>query len=112
MNNDTQMGKSSTPDENKENPLKYLGSEIVLCSWASKLFSQYYFDFGSRPLYKVPVTIGFAKSVTKVHKELMKWKQQKKHVTLKPILCITSNDDDILTASETLTRIDAIGPSR
>lgn len=112
MNNDTQLKKYPTPDENKDNPLLYLGSEIILSYASSKLFSLYSFDWRARPLYRVPVTIGFAKSVTEVHKELMKWKRQKKYVTLKPIMCIASRSDPVLTASETLNRIDAVGPSR
>ena len=42
----------------------------------------------------------------------MEWRNAKKYVTLKPLVCITSRADDTLTASETLTRIDIVGPAR
>jgi hypothetical protein len=112
MQNDSKLGKTETPEELKETPLKYLNEEIVLNAWSSKLWSQYYFDFRCRPLYSVPMTPGFAKGINTVHNTLLKMQKDKKFVTLKPMVCITSRADDTLTASETLTRIDIVGPAR
>ena len=47
-----------------------------------------------------------------VHKKLEKFHKNNKVVTSKPFLCITSRGDDVLKASETLSRVDWIGPSR
>lgn len=112
LENDSKVGKKDTPDALKETPLKYLNEEILLSDWSAKLWSQFYFDFRCRPLYSLPMTPGFAKGVNKVHKELLKKKKDKKFVTLKPIMCITSRADDTLTAAETLLRIDIVGPAR
>ena len=112
MNNDAKLGAAKTPEELKHTPIEYIGEEIVFSAWSAKVWSQHYFDFRSRPLYEVPMTPGFAKGVTGVHNELAKWKEEKKYVTLKPMMCITSRADDILTAAETLARIDTVGPAR
>lgn len=45
-------------------------------------------------------------------KELVKWQKEKKVITLKPMVCITSRADDTLTAAETLARIDIVSPAR
>jgi len=116
LSNDSTLGAKETPKEVKEKlggePLKYLNSDIRMSAWSCKLWSQYYFDFRSRNLYDVPMTVGFATGVTAVHNELLKWQSEKKFVTLKPFMCITSRADDTLTAAETLKRIDIIGPGR
>ena len=109
---DTKMGACETPVELAETPLEYLGTEIKLSAWSAKLWSQYFFDFRSRPLYEVPMTPGFATGVTDVHNKILQLQNEKKFVTLKPFMCITSRADDTLTAAETLKRIDIIGPSR
>jgi hypothetical protein len=58
------------------------------------------------------MTVGFARGVTKVHDKL-EGRHKKHHpVTSKPFLCITSRGDDVLKASETLSRADWIGPGR
>lgn len=105
------MNGAATPEEWKE-PIKCMGDEIVLNAWSAKLWSQYFFDFRSRPLHTVPLTIGFVNGVTGVHEQIARWQKRKKYVTLKPMLCITSRGDDTLESSETLTKIDAIGPNR
>jgi hypothetical protein len=90
----------------------YLGQEIVLSAWSARIWSQYYFEWGARPLYKVPMTVGFANGVTGVHKKLQKLSRIKKAVTSKPFLCISSRGDDVLKVDETMFRADWIGPSR
>jgi len=106
------LGVAVTPEELRNTPVRYLGQDIVLCSWSAKIWSQYHFDFDTRPLYKVPMTGGFAKGVTAVHAKLQERHKQKKIVTAKPFLCITSRGDDVLKAAETTSRADWIGPSR
>jgi hypothetical protein len=110
--NDCMLNVTKPPEELKDTPIVYLGDEIVMSAWAAKLFTQHYFDYRCRPLYDVPITVGFAKGVSYVHKTILKWKKEKKYVTLKPFICIASRADDILTAEETLSRIDYVGPSR
>ena len=109
---DKKLGVAVTPEELKDTPVRYLGQDIVLCSWSAKIWSQYHFDFDTRPLYKVPMTGGFAKGVTAVHVKLEGRHKQKKIVTAKPFLCITSRGDDVLKAAETTSRADWIGPNR
>jgi len=112
LTNDSKLGTSETPEELEDTPREYLGEEIVLNAWSAKLWSQFYFDFRCRPLYHVPMTPGFAKGVSGVHAELLKWQKEKKFITFKPMICITSRADDTLTAGETLARIDIVGPDR
>jgi len=101
-----------TPAALKDTPTRYLGQEIVLSAWSAKIYAQYHFDFDSRPLYDVPLTGGFCKGVTAVHTKLEERHRQKKIVTSKPFLCITSRGDDVLKSSETVSRADWIGPIR
>lgn len=110
MKADSKVGVASTPPETT--PLTYLGQEIVLCDWSARLWSMYYFDWATRPLYKVPMTVGFAKGVTAVHRKLESFHKRRQAVTAKPFLCITSRGDDVLKAPETLSRADWIGPAR
>ena len=72
----------------------------------------YYFDWATRPLYLVPMTVGFAVGVTQVHKKMAKLHANKGVVTSKPFLVITARGDDVLKAPETLSRADWIGPAR
>lgn len=110
MNLDSKVGVAVTPEGTT--PLKYLGQDIVLSDWSARLWSLYYFDWASRPLYKVPMTVGFAMGVTGVHRKMETWHKQKRPVTAKPFLVITSRGDDVLKAPETLSRADWIGPGR
>jgi len=111
MGNDSKLSAGPCVAEGCK-AVDYYGSQIILDGWTAKIWSLYFYDFRSRPLYKVSMTPGFAKGVTGTHKKLAEYKKQKKCVTMKPILCITSRADDVLTASETLTRIDTVGPNR
>jgi alpha-beta hydrolase superfamily lysophospholipase len=110
--NDTMMGIVPTPDELKGTPIRYLDHDVVPSDWSARIWSLYYFDWGSRPLYNVPMTVGFAKGVTAIHLKLEKLHRKKRVVTLKPLLVITSRGDDVLKAPETLTRADWIGSNR
>jgi predicted alpha/beta hydrolase family esterase len=111
MKADFKFGCASTPESFKE-PIMYMDEEIVLSAWAAKLFSQWFFDFRCRPLYAVPLTAGFSKGVTGVHDKLLALRNENKYVTKKPFVCISSRADDTLKCSETMKRIDIIGPSR
>jgi hypothetical protein len=111
MTPDSKVGTAGTPEGTT--PLMYLGKEIVLSDWSARLWSLYYFDWATRPIYKVPMTVGFAKGVTDVHRKMKEdFKDKKRPITAKPFLCITSRGDDVLKAPETLGRADWIGPGR
>lgn len=112
LSNDQKLGVSETPEELKDSPVRYLGQEIVFSAWSAKIWTQYHFNFDSRPLYNVPLTGGFCKGVTMVHAKLEQRHKRKKIVTSKPFLCITSRGDDVLKAYETISRADWIGPIR
>jgi hypothetical protein len=112
LDNDTKVGVAATPDDFADTPIVYLNQDIVLSDWSAKLWSLYYWDWSVRPLYKVPMTVGFAKGVTDVHRKLKERYSSKQAVTSKPFLVITSRGDDVLVAKETLSRADWIGPSR
>ena len=108
---DTKMGVETTPPGTA--PVKYLGTDIVLSDWGARLWSLYYFSWAVRPMYKVPMTVGFAKGVTNVHRKMEDdFKKKHRPITIKPFLCITSRGDDVLKSEETLSRTDWIGPSR
>jgi alpha-beta hydrolase superfamily lysophospholipase len=112
MGNDTKIDVAVTPDAFADTPVVYLNQAIVLSDWSAKFWSLYHWDWSIRPLYKVPMTVGFAKGVTDVHRKLEERHASKQAVTSKPFLVITSRGDDVLVASETLSRADWIGPSR
>jgi len=112
MKIDAKVGVAVTPEELKDTPIHYMNQDIVFCDWSARLWSLYHFDFGTRPLFKVPMTVGFAKGVTDVHTKLESWHKRSRAVTAKPFLCITSRGDDVLKAPETLSRADWIGPGR
>ena len=112
MDNDTKLSIPSTPDELKETPLVYRDTEIVLSDWSARIWSLHKFDWESRPMYKVPMTVGFAKAVTTVHLKMEQCHKDRRPITSKPFLCITSRGDDVLKAPETLSRADWIGPGR
>lgn len=98
--------------EEYETDLKYLGRDIAPGSWYAKLWSCYYFDFRGRPIFPQSITCGFAMGVSNIFKKIKKMSEEKRFVTHKPFLCITSKQDDTLTCDETLTLVDMIGPSR
>lgn len=110
MDKDAKVGVATTPEG--ERPLVYLDQEVVMSDWSARLWSLYYFDWRIRPLYKVPMTVGFAQGVTAVHRKMEAMHEAKRPITVKPFLCITSRGDDVLKAPETLSRADWIGPGR
>jgi alpha-beta hydrolase superfamily lysophospholipase len=109
---DKKIGVDKTPSALEKTPIHYLGQDVVLSDWSARIWSMYYFDWSTRPLYKVPITVGFAQGVTGVHRKLQKRKAQNRAITSKSFLVITSRGDDVLKSDETLTRADWIGPSR
>ena len=112
MNDDAKIGVAVTPSEFAESPIRYLNEDIVLSDWSAKFWSLYHWEWSTRPLYQVPMTVGFAGGVTDVHRKLEVRAKAKQAVTSKPFLVITSRGDDVLVAHETLSRADWIGPSR
>ena len=83
-------------------------------AWALKLRSQIEYDPSTRPVYGVPVTLGFAMACNKCFAKFEKRGKDAAAppVTMKPFLCITSRQDDVLDATDTLGRIDWLGPRR
>jgi alpha-beta hydrolase superfamily lysophospholipase len=113
MNLDTMVGTAVTPPAIADRPLTYRNRDVVISDWSARLWSMYHFDFESRPMYSVPMTVGFAKAVTDVQEKMRALHEKSKRpITTKPFLCITSRGDDVLKAGETLSRADWIGPSR
>jgi hypothetical protein len=112
LQNDKKIGVDETPPALQKTPIHYLGQDVVLSDWSARLWSMYYFDWSTRPLYKVPMTVGFAQGVTGVHRKLQKRKAQNRAITAKPFLVIASRGDDVLKSHETLTFVDWIGPAR
>ena len=101
----SKVGVAKTPEGLE--PVTYLGQDVMLCDWSARLWSLCCFGWGSRPLCKVPMTVGFAQGVTAVHEKLAQFAKNKRPVTAKPFLCISSRGDDVLKAPETLSRADA-----
>jgi len=64
--------------------------------WALQLYSQYQFDPSCRPLYQVPVTIGYCTGINRVHADLRRRSAAGVPVTRKPFLVLTSKGDDVL----------------
>lgn len=112
IENDAKLGVAETPQALQGTPIAYLGQEVVVSPWSAKLWSQYYFNWDSRPLYRVPMTGDFEKGVTAVHRKLEDWHDKKKPVTNKPFLVVTSRGNDVLKSVETISRADWIGPQR
>mmetsp|Transcript_7032 Transcript_7032/g.14639 ORF Transcript_7032/g.14639 Transcript_7032/m.14639 type:complete len:113 (+) Transcript_7032:455-793(+) len=58
-------------------------------------------------------TVGFLQFVAQVTATLDRMQQEKKHLTLKPIICFATRlDDTLFDYSLTHRRVDTIGPSR
>ena len=81
-------------------------------AWALQLYSQYRFDPASRPLFVVPVTVGYVKGVNGVQKELRARSAKGLAITQKPFLVLTSMHDDVLHGDQMAVAAHAIGPSR
>jgi hypothetical protein len=106
MDNDTKLDVSTTQAALADTPLVYCGKEVVCSDWSARMWCLYHYEWGIRPLYKVPMTAGFARGVTNVHDKLKERHKLHRVITSKPFLCITSRGDDVLKASETLSRAD------
>ena len=87
-------------------------SEVQISSWASKLYSQYYFKTGVRPIYLVPNTAGFITGVEKVHAKIQERLVNDNPITLKPFILLASRSDDTLDAEGIRNMIDAVGTAR
>jgi len=67
--------------------IEYLKEQIFIDTDAAKLWGNYFFDFRARPLYPVPLTLGFITGMTSVQEKI---RQSDEKVSGKPSLCITS----------------------
>lgn len=68
-----------------------------------KIWTDYEFDPASRPLYSVPVTVGFVVAATDVHERLRAYVRDGTTVTDKPCLVLASEADDVLNHEEVRT---------
>jgi len=80
--------------------------------WALQYYSQYEWDPASRPLYNVPVTVGFCRGLNRTHELVRRAGVAGAPITLKPFLVMGSKGDDVLKGNEVLRAAHAIGPSR
>lgn len=78
----------------------------------SQMWSQYGFDPACRPVYRVPLTIGYCRAINKVHAKLRRRSAAGVPTTLKPFVVLTSKGDDVLNGDETMVHAHSIGPSR
>ena len=81
-------------------------------AWAYQLYSQFPFNPADRPLYTVPVTIGFVRGINAAHAELRRRSRAGTAITRKPFLVLTSMHDDVLEGDEMAVAAHAIGPNR
>ena len=81
-------------------------------SWALQLFSQYPFDPRARPLFTVPLTIGYCRGVSTVQRAMRRRSRLGTALTRKAFLVLTSMHDDVLHGDEMAVAAHAIGPSR
>jgi len=81
-------------------------------AWAIQLHSQYAFDPRCRPLYNLPVTVGYCIGINRVHSKLRRVNREGIAITKKPFLVLTSKGDDVLNGDQTMACAHAIGPSR
>ena len=81
-------------------------------AWALQLYSQYPFDPSSRPLFTVPLTIGYCRGINAVQRKLRRRSRAGVAITRKPFLVLTSMHDDVLHGDEMALAAHAIGPSR
>ena len=87
-------------------------SNVQISSWVSKIYSQYYFTTGVRPMYQVPNTAGFITGVERVHTKIQERLQNNNPITLKPFVVLASRSDDTLDADGIRNMIDAVGTAR
>lgn len=86
--------------------------ELVLTAWTSKLYSEYYFNTGTRPVYAVPLTSGYMKSVEIVQDKVRARLASKNPITMKPFVLVSSRSDDTLDSEGMRVLIDAVGTAR
>ena len=86
--------------------------DVKINDWSAKIYSQYYFGTGVRPIYQCPPTAGFVTGVERVHAKIQQRLRKKKPITSKPFVILSSRADDVLNAEGMRTMIDAVGTSR
>ena len=86
--------------------------ELSLSAWAAKLYSLYYFNTGTRPVYKVPITAGYMRGVEEVQDKIRAKLANKDPITMKPFIMLASRSDDTLDHEGMRVLIDAIGTAR
>jgi hypothetical protein len=80
-------------------------------AWAIQLHSQYAFDPRCRPLYNLPVTVGYCIGINRVHSKLRRLNREGIAITKKPFLVLTSKGDDVLNGDQTMACAHANGSS-
>ena len=78
-------------------------------AWAIQLHSQYAFDPRCRPLYNLPVTVGYCIGINRVHSKLRRVNREGIAITKKPFLVLTSKGDDVLNGDQTMACAHANG---
>ena len=78
-------------------------------AWAIQLHSQYAFDPRCRPLYNLPVTVGYCIGINRVHSKLRRLNREGIAITKKPFLVLTSKGDDVLNGDQTMACAHANG---
>lgn len=104
-----------TPAPLKTDPIIFRGDSIAVSDWHAKLWSQYYYDFDCRTIYHSPNTVGFLKGVVAVQNKILQYKNKDEYILHnihKPILNLSSRNDDTIESEESLVRIDAVGVNR
>lgn len=111
MNVETEI--SGPPKLDK--PLMYYNNDIMITNWHAKLWSQYNYDLSCRTTYYTPLTMGALTGTVRSQDKILKYVQDGKFVLTnidKPILCLSSKNDDTVDSQESLTRIDSVGIDR
>ena len=69
-------------------------------------------DRACRPLFVVPLTVGYVRAINEIQKQLRDKSRAGEAITQRPFLVITSMHDDVLHGDEMALAAHAIGPSR
>lgn len=112
-NSDIIGGIATTPEALKDTPIVYLDKEVVVQGhFAQSRLAQYYYDWETRPLYEVPMTVGFVRAVNFAFNKLKLKGKSGAVVTHKPVLVLASVQDAVLTSEEIETLTKYIHPDR
>ena len=91
---------------------KEIGGKGGLSDWSLIMHANYDYPPSYRPLYKVPMTSGFADMCNDAWASFEANYKKGRAITTKKCLIITSAGDDVLATQETLVNSSWIGPHR